>query len=107
MRRTRVFLASLFASALVFAAVPGSASAQPVVTGGLINVTIVDLVDLSLEEVNVGVGVAANLAANVCPALDLNAAVLAEQIVREGDTIADCETATQELIFAPVQRTGG
>lgn len=38
-----------------------SASAQPVVTGGLVNVTIVDAVDVNNNIVQVPIGVAANV----------------------------------------------
>ena len=63
-----------------------SASAQPIITGGLVNVVIEDSLNnlITLEDVNVGV--ALNLAANVC---DVNVNVLATQL-RAGDD-ATCE----------------
>ena len=65
-----------------------AASAQPVVTGGLVNVTIVDFADVNLEDIVVQVPVAA--AANIC---DVNAAVLLAAIEDTGS--ADCDaTAT-------------
>ncbi|HJR38053.1 MAG TPA: hypothetical protein VJ819_06680, partial [Nocardioidaceae bacterium] len=59
------------------------ASAQPVVTGGLVNVTIVDAVDVVVRDVNVAVGAALGIAANVC---DVNVNVLAEQLRNGGAT---------------------
>jgi hypothetical protein len=106
MRKTRRLFASLCATGLLaFGVTAPAASAQPVVTGGLINITIVDLIDGDvLSNNNVGVGVAANVAANVCPALDLNAAVLARQLVAGGDDEITCTVGNQEITFSPVQR---
>jgi hypothetical protein len=62
-----------------------AAQAQPVITGGLVNVTVVDVIDGDvLSNNNVGVGVAAGIAANVCDAVDANAAVLG--VVRDRST---------------------
>ena len=86
----------MFAGAL---AVPMAAttSAQPVVTGGLVNVTIVDAVDI--EEVQVSVGAALALAANLC---DVNVNVLATQL-RDGG--ATCQNAVDgtEVTISQVQ----
>jgi hypothetical protein len=63
MRKTRRLLASLCATGLLAVGVTApAASAQPVVTGGLVNVTIVDLADVEIREVQVAV----NAAANIC-----------------------------------------
>ncbi len=62
------------------------ASAQPVVTGGLVNVTIVDFADVNVEDVVVEIPVA--VAANVC---DVNAAVLIAAIEDTGS--AECDAA--------------
>lgn len=61
-----------------------TASAQPLVTGGLVNVTVTDSLNdvISIEDVNLGVGL--NVAANVC---DVNVNVLAEQLRSGG---AEC-----------------
>jgi hypothetical protein len=50
----------------LFVAAP--AQAAPVITGGLVNVTVVDAVDVNNNRIlqNVGVGVAANVQAAVC-----------------------------------------
>jgi hypothetical protein len=67
-------------TASVMAAPP--ASAQPLVTGGLVNVTVAD--NEILNDVNVGV--ALGVAANVC---DVNVNVLARQLRNEAAT---CES---------------
>lgn len=64
-------------AASVMAAPP--ASAQPVITGGLVNVTVNDVVDV--EDVNLGV--ALNVAADIC---DVNVNVLAEQLRNSAPT---------------------
>jgi hypothetical protein len=86
-RKTRRMVATLLVAG-AFSAVAGSpASAQPVVTGGLVNITIVDAV--SLEEVSVQVPV--GVAANVC---GVNVAVLGEAA---SDPIDCTAHTTQEL----------
>jgi hypothetical protein len=105
MLKTKKLAASLFSGALLFAgvAVP-SAGAQPVVTGGLVNVTVFDVIDdITISDNNVGVGVAANIAAVVCPDLDLTAAVLGQAIARDASTIT-CTVGDQLITFSPVQR---
>jgi hypothetical protein len=75
---------------LAFGAVgaPAASAQGPVVTGGLVNVTIIDFADVNIEDVVVQVPVAA--AVNVC---DVNAAVLLAQIADTGS--AECDaTAT-------------
>jgi hypothetical protein len=71
---------------------PASA-AGPVVTGGLVNVTVTDVIDdvtVVVQDVNVGVAAALNLAANVC---DVNVNVLARQL-RTGE--ATCQNAADD-----------
>lgn len=66
-----------------------SAQPQVVIGGGLVNVQIVDVVDdviVNVEDINVALGAALQLAANVC---DVNVNVLAEQF-RQGD--AQCSS---------------
>jgi hypothetical protein len=72
-RRTVATLSSVAALSLTGVALAGPAGAQPVVTGGLINVTAVDLVDIEDVIVQVPVGVAANVC-NVSVAAVLAAA---------------------------------
>ena len=79
-------LIAVVAMAMMLAMSAMPAMAAPVITGGLVNVTIVDAVDV--EDVTVQVPVAA--AANIC---DVNAAVLLAAIEDTGS--AECEaTAT-------------
>ena len=76
-RKTAV---SLFAGAALALGALTPASAQPIVTGGLVNVTVTDVIDdvtVVVQDINVGVGAALGLAANVC---DVNVNVLARQL---------------------------
>ncbi len=97
MLKSRRFLGSLFASALLAVGVAAPASAQPVVTGGLVNVTIVDAVDLENVNVQIPIGVAAN----VC-GVNVVANVLARAGRQDtGTGPVDCTAATtQELPVA-------
>ena len=74
MIRTKTRLAALLAGGAACAAIalPATASAQPVVTGGLVNVTLSDVVDVNNN--NVIAQVPIGVAANVC---GVSAAVLA------------------------------
>jgi hypothetical protein len=87
--KTRKFLASLFATGLFAVGAAAPASAQPpLVTGGLINVTV--------NNVNVGVQVPIGIAANVC---DTNVAALVAAIHDEGDTTCNATaTSTADLL---------
>lgn len=80
-------IATLTAGAAIGLAPP--AAAQPV-QEGLINVNIGDVTILE----NVGVGVAANVAANIC-GVQVNAAVLAEQVVRNDAPFGVCTVGPQ------------
>jgi hypothetical protein len=44
----------------------GAAGAQPIITGGLVNVTVTDSLNNVLSDNNVAVGAALGVAANVC-----------------------------------------
>ena len=100
---TRIFQAALFAGVLAvpMAAVP--AAQQPVVIGGgLLNVQIgsiqvIDDVEVRnvLNNLTVSIGVAANIAANVC---GVNVGVLASDLARGADFA--CETADQFVEIA-------
>ena len=82
---------TMIASATAVLAMAGSvaavtpADAAPLVTGGLVNVTVTDTLNNNniLQDVNVGVGAALGLAANVC---DVSVGVLAAQLHRGGAT---------------------
>jgi hypothetical protein len=91
MPRTRKLAASLFATGLlaVGVAAPG-ASAQPVITGGLVNVTVVDV----LNDTQVAVQVPVGVAANVC---GVNAAAILG-LAAQGPVT--CEADADALAFA-------
>jgi hypothetical protein len=74
--------------------VPSSALAQPVVTGGLVNITIVDV--LSGNQVSVQAPI--TVAANIC---DVTVAVLAEDL-RDGR--ATCTNETQQITVTRITR---
>jgi hypothetical protein len=104
----RKVLATLaMGTALAFAA-PNSAEAQgPVVTGGVVNVTLVDVVNVGDVGVNVlnnvGIGVAANVAAQICGLqVALPIGVIASSVARQGQytvcTITDQETGEQQFV---------
>jgi hypothetical protein len=84
----------LAASAISLGVAAAPASAQQ---EGLVNVNVGDVTVLQ----DVGVGVAANVAANIC-GVQVNAAVIAEQVVRNKRLLAVCTTGPQD---APVTIT--
>ncbi len=91
----RAAAATAIAGAMAVPAVP--ASAQPVVTGGLVNVTLVDVLDINDNQVIVQVPI--SVAAAVC---DVNVAVLGA--VRDGgDSV--CEATSSAVADATQQRT--
>jgi hypothetical protein len=92
MRKVKKLLATTFATGLMAIGVAApTASAQPVVTGGLINVTLVDV----LSHDNIAVQVPVGIAANVC---DVNAAVLLAAVRDTGS--ATCEATAESIAFA-------
>ncbi len=91
---------SLFTgAALASGAFAAPASAQPVVTGGLVNVTLVDVLDVNNNQVIVQVPI--SVAAAVC---DVNVAVLAA-IEDTGDSF--CEATSTAVAEATQERTRG
>jgi hypothetical protein len=93
MRKVKMWFAALASSSLLFAGFAAPASAQPIVTGGVVNITVVDVLNdnviLSNNEINLGV--ALNLAANIC---DVNVNALAVQL-RDGG--ATCTIGDQKV----------
>jgi hypothetical protein len=80
MNKMNMFRAAICAGALSVPMVATTAAQGPVVTGGLVNITVVDVIDdvvVNVEDVNVALGVALQLAANVC---DVGVNVLAAQL---------------------------
>jgi hypothetical protein len=84
----------LAASAISLGVAAAPASAQQ---EGLVNVNVGGVTILQ----DVGVGVAANVAANIC-GVQVNAAVIAEQVVRNNEPFGVCTTGEQN---APVTIT--
>jgi hypothetical protein len=83
----RIFATTVVASALSIggaAVTAGSASAQPVVTGGLVNITVTDVASHN----NVQVAVPVQVAANVC---GVNVNVLTQQ-----NQAIDCTNRTTQ-----------
>ena len=86
MSRIRTIAASLLASAALLTAVP-AASAQTTRQDGLVNVNVGDVTILR----NVDIGVAAQVAANICGVEVGPVAVLGEAVDRSGRTRTVCE----------------
>lgn len=93
MKRIAVGLASVAMAAGATVATTAPAQASPLFTGGLVNVNVSDNEILN----NVGVGVAANVAANVC---DIGVGVLVQQIQKTGGA-----TCTAVADGAPIEIT--
>lgn len=88
----RAIVAATFAGAL---AVPAhAASAAPVITGGLVNVTVVDV----LSGNQVALQVPISVAANIC---DVTVAVLAQDLK---DGSATCSNAQQTITLSRQRR---
>jgi hypothetical protein len=87
--------ATAFATAALFgtvAAAPAGAQGGPVITGGLVNITVVDLLNNNtiLSNNDVNLGVALNAAANVC---GVSVNVLAQQL---GSFPVSCDNGAQQ-----------
>jgi hypothetical protein len=88
-------------AALAAGAVATPASAQPVVIGGLVNVVVTDVIDdvtVTVQDVNVSVGAALGLAANVC---GVGVNVLAQQL-RNGDATCDAVASDQVVTISQI-----
>lgn len=98
---TKKWIAALGVSAALAFAAPQSAEAQPVVTGGLVNVTIVDAVDANNNQIlnNLTVAAAVQIAANVC-GIAVN--VLTQDLAQDGRAV--CTTGDQTVTM--IQRRG-
>ena len=86
-------------AALAFAAPSTSEAQGPVVTGGLVNVTIVDAADVVIQDINVGVAAALGVAANVC---GLAVGVLAADLADDGR--ATCTNALGQTVTLTQRR---
>jgi len=95
MHKVKKLAAGVFASGLLAVGVAApTASAQPVITGGLVNVTVTDV--LSNDQINVQVPV--GVAANVC---GVQANVLAQGGIQEPIDCTAATTADLPVAFAP------
>ena len=90
---------SLFAGAALTGAAIAPAHAQPVVTGGLVNVTIVDAVDVTLRDVDVALVAALNIAANVC---DTTVNVLAADFSNDGEATCTNEDTGDSVTISQI-----
>jgi hypothetical protein len=92
----RKFIATLFLTgALAVGAVAPMGTAAPIVTGGLVNITVTDVANNLLRNSNVGVGAALNIAANVC---NVPVAVLATQLHTGSSTCTNNANGTTATI---------
>jgi hypothetical protein len=101
--RARAAVVSLGAAAMLFGSMAGPAAAQQQ-ADGLIVVQIGDITtgDI-LSENEVAIGVAAQIAANVCGVKVGPVAVLGEAVDRSGATRTVCETGDQFVRFTQNQ----
>ena len=90
MLRTKRFFATLFAGSLLAVGFTGPASSQVAVQDGLVNVAIGDVEVLNDAQI----GVAANVAAQVCGVKVGPVAVLGRAVDRTGDARTVCELPT-------------
>jgi carbohydrate-selective porin OprB len=98
MKKVRRLFATISAAALLTVGAAAPASAQPpVITGGLVNITIVDVLNQNEVNVQVPVGVAANIAANVCVG-QLQVGVIARQLARGGTVECLAETGNAMVL---------
>ena len=84
----KLFATLLLTCALAVGAAAPMAGAAPIVTGGLVNITVADVGNNILRDADVGVAAAVSIAANVC---DVSVNVLARQLGSGDD--ATCTNA--------------
>ena len=89
MKVRRRVITVLAAAAMSMGLMAGPAAAQPLFTGGLVNVTVNDVIDV--ENVRLGVGIA--IAANIC---GVNVAALAQEFTQTGT--GDCTSETGDVV---------
>ena len=92
--------AALIAATLAFGFAGTTASAQQNQQRGLVNVAVFEVIDdvtVKVQDVNVAVGVAANIAANVC-GVTVPVAVLS-QIVVAGEYTCENETDGSSVVI--------
>jgi hypothetical protein len=84
------------AGGAIFLGVTGTGGASPVVTGGLVNVTITDVLSNNTVTIKIPVGVGLNVAANVC---GVNVGVLAQDLQ---NAPVSCSNGNQSVTIAQV-----
>jgi hypothetical protein len=90
---------SLFAGAVLAAGALTPASAQPIITGGLVNVVVFDVIEnVTVQDINVSLGAALGIAANVC---DVNVNVLATQL-RNDEVTCESEAGDQTVTISQI-----
>jgi hypothetical protein len=94
----KLFVTLLLTCALAVGATAPVAASQPVVTGGLVNITVVDVANNLLRDADVGVAAALAIAANVC---DVSVAVLAAQLGADEATCTNDVSGTTATISQP------
>ena len=101
MKRTLAAAAGALAitGGTAFMATP--AQAQPVITGGLVNVTVTDVIDGDvLSNNNVGVAAVVGIAANVC---EVNVGGILGELARTGESSCVAEATNREFTFSQAQ----
>jgi hypothetical protein len=98
--RTKRALATLAATGTLALVPAVPAMASPVVTGGLVNVTVTDVANNVLSNDNIAVGAALNVAANVC-GVAVN--VLATQLGTSGPISCTNPTTGQSVNITQLQ----
>ena len=90
--------AAILAGAIVAPALPAlgspASAAGPLFTGGIVNVTVTNVANNLLRDANVGLGVAAGVAANVC---DLNVAAVIADIRDDGTSTCTSDASGQTV----------
>jgi hypothetical protein len=101
MTRTKRTLAALATGGTLALAPAVPAMAQgPLVTGGLVNVTVTDVANHVLSNDNIGVGAALNVAANVC---GVGVNVLASQLGTSGPVSCTNTLSGQRVTIKQLQ----
>src|ERR1051326_4767732 len=95
LRKVKLFAAATMATGALAAGIGASgASAQPVITGGLVNVTVTNLLNNNDVAVTVPVQAGVNLGANVC---GVDAAVLAADFLQNGTASCTNNQGTRQV----------
>jgi hypothetical protein len=99
MNKVKHFTAvAILAGAIAAPALPAlgspASAGGPLFTGGIVNVTVTNVANNILRDANVGLGVAAGVAANVC---DLNVGVLIADIRDDGTSTCTSSASGQTV----------